>query len=81
MNLFLGWIIHALGIISFAVRRVMPMQHAEILLSFAVIVPTAFLAAFLLSGCLIRLVIRDWVHPMQIPSACRSLESSVRFWL
>ena len=40
-----------------AVRRVMPMQHAVIIISFVVtIVPTVFLIALLLSGHLVRLV-------------------------
>ena len=37
------------------------MQHAEVLFVFVLIVPTAFLVAFLLSGHLVRLIVRDWV--------------------
>ena len=37
------------------------MQHAEILLVFVVVVTTAFLVAFLLSGRLVRLIVCDWV--------------------
>ena len=41
------------------VRRVMPMQHAEILFVLvAIVVLIAFIVAFILSGRLVRLIVR-----------------------
>ena len=53
----------------------MPMQHAEMLLTFVVtVVLTAFLAAFLLPGCLVRLVVRRRVIQCRLQMFAEVLE-------
>ena len=43
-----------------AVRRVFAIQHTEMLLVFVVVVATALLVAFLLSGRFLRYIVLDW---------------------